>query len=293
MGTIDKEKSVIGIVGAGTMGIGVAETLATSGFKHIILIDISEQILMKAKDAILKGIKLQKMFSRSGENLPPPDELLSNVQFTCDYAALSEASFVVENALERWEVKEPIYRTLDLTCPSGCVFAANTSAIPITKIASVTERPGRIAGIHFMNPVPFKPTAEVIRGFHTSDETLATVDSLLSGMGKQGIVVNDSPGFVSNRVLMPTINEAIFLLHEGVASAEDIDRIFTTCFGHKMGPLATADLIGLDTILDSLLVLYENFNDSKFRPCPLLRKLVDAGRLGKKSGHGIFKYPTP
>ena len=170
------------------------------------------------------------------------------------------------------------------------MFAANTSAIPITRIASLTRRPARVIGMHFMNPVPLKPVVEVIRGYYTADETVALAQGLLAGMGKEGVVVNDSPGFVSNRVLMLTINEAIFLLHEGVAAAEDVDKIFKGCFGHKMGPLETADLIGLDTILLSIEVLYESFNDSKYRPCPLLKKMVDAGLYGQKSGQGFYTY---
>jgi 3-hydroxybutyryl-CoA dehydrogenase len=170
------------------------------------------------------------------------------------------------------------------------VFAANTSAISITRIGSFTGRPDRVLGMHFMNPVPLKPVVEVVRGHHTSQTTLDTAHRLLDQMGKEGIVVEDYPGFVSNRVLMLTINEAIWLVQDRVARAEDVDRIFRTCFGHKMGPLETGDLIGLDTILDTLEVLYESFNDPKFRPCPLLRKMVDAGLHGRKSGSGFYPY---
>jgi len=169
-------------------------------------------------------------------------------------------------------------------------FAANTSAYSITRIGSLTQRPDRVLGMHFMNPVPLKPTVEVIRAFHTSQATVDTALALLKGMGKEGIVVNDMPGFVSNRVLMLTINEAVWLVQDQVATPEDVDRIFVTCFGHKMGPLETADLIGLDTILFSIEVLYESFNDSKYRPCPLLRKMVDAGLHGRKSGQGFYSY---
>jgi 3-hydroxybutyryl-CoA dehydrogenase len=286
-----EHNSVVGIVGAGTMGTGVAQNLAASGFTEVVLLDLSAEILAQARARIARDLRFARMFGGSLAGAPDTATLLSRIRFETDYAAFSRAAFVIENALERWDVKEPIYRRLDAVCPPECVFAANTSAIPITKIAGVTQRPDRVAGIHFMNPVPLKPAVEVIRGVHTSEATLDTVKSLLTGMGKQWIVVNDSPGFVSNRVLMLTINEAIFLVHEQVASPEDVDRIFKSCFGHKMGPLETGDLIGLDTILDSLVVLYESFNDPKFRPCPLLRKLVDAGYTGRKAGRGIFAYP--
>jgi 3-hydroxybutyryl-CoA dehydrogenase len=207
-----------------------------------------------------------------------------------DYGSLQDADFVIENVTEKWEVKRPVYAQLDAVCPEHCVLASNTSCIPITRIGSVTQRPDRVIGMHFMNPVPMKPMVEVIRGYHTSPETIETAQALLAGMGKDCVIVNDSPGFVANRVLMLTVNEAIFLVHEGVSDAPDIDQIFKDCFGHKMGPLETADLIGLDTILYSLQVLYESFSDSKYRPCPLLNQMVDAGLHGRKSGQGFYTY---
>src|SRR6202034_3637600 len=179
--------------------------------------------------------------------------------------------------------KKEICPVIDEACPEDTVFAANTSAIPITKLAALTSRQDRIVGMHFMNPVPMKKAVEVIRGWHTSDETLKRADELLTGLGKKGITVADSPGFVSNRVLMLTVNEAIYEVHEGVASAVDVDELFRSCFGHKMGPLETADLIGLDTILFSIEGLYESFGDGKYRPCPLLKAMVDAGLHGRKS----------
>jgi 3-hydroxybutyryl-CoA dehydrogenase len=196
----------------------------------------------------------------------------------------------VENVVEKWPVKKDVYAQLDAICRPDVVFAANTSAISITRIGSATKRPSQVVGMHFMNPVPMKPMVEVIRGFHTSDASIAAAKQFLAGMGKDCIVVEDSPGFVSNRVLMLTVNEAVFLVHDKVASAADVDRIFKTCFGHKMGPLETADLIGLDTILYSIEVLYESFNDDKYRPCPLLKKMVDAGLHGRKSGRGFYNY---
>jgi len=196
----------------------------------------------------------------------------------------------VENVVEKWDVKEDVYARIDAICPDRCVFAANTSAISITRIASATQRADKVVGMHFMNPVPMKKTVEVIRGYHSSDATMEIAQQFLTQMGKEGIVVNDSPGFVSNRVLMLTVNEAIFLVQDQVSSAQDIDQIFKSCFGHQMGPLETADLIGLDTILYSIEVLYESFNDSKYRPCPLLKKMVDAGLYGRKSGRGFYTY---
>jgi len=279
---------VVGVIGAGVMGAGVAQNLAMTG-QRAILIDISEAILERARTEIFQNLRFQGLFNKS-EKRVDTKEIIGLIEFTTDQRLLSEADFVIENVTEKWEIKKQVYEQIDSICPQHCVFAANTSAIPITRIASATRRAPQVLGIHFMNPVPLKSTVEVIRGYHTSEQTLETALALLARMGKTGIVVNDSPGFVSNRVLMLTINEAIFLLQDGVASAEDIDTIFKNCFGHKMGPLETADLIGLDTILYSLEVLYEAFNDSKYRPCPLLKKMVDAGLHGRKTGTGFYKY---
>lgn len=279
----------IGVIGAGVMGIGVAQTLAQT--QHdVILIDINNDILDHAKGEIYQNIRLSRLFNSSNKSNKTPEEELSQITFTTDYAQLHNVDFVVENSTEKWPIKKAIYPQLDDICPPSAVFAANTSCISITRIGSVTQRPDRIVGMHFMNPVPMKPTVEVIRGYHTSEETLNTAEQFLAGMNKDCIVVNDSPGFVSNRVLMLTINEAAFLLHEGVSNAEDVDQIFKKCFGHKMGPLETADLIGLDTILYSIEVLHDSFADSKYRPCPLLQKMVDAGLYGRKSGAGFYTY---
>jgi 3-hydroxybutyryl-CoA dehydrogenase len=234
-------------------------------------------------------LRFQKFFKTS-ERAEKPSEILARIRMGTDLKALAEAAYVIENVTESWPVKREVYAALETVCPVPCVFAANTSAIPITRIASATRRPAQVIGIHFMNPVPQKAWVEVIRGFHTSDATLETTRALLKRMGKSCVVVGDSPGFVSNRVLMLTLNEAIFLLHEHVASAADVDQVFKSCFGHPMGPLETADLIGLDTILNSLEVLYESFNDSKFRPCPLLKMMVDAGLWGRKNGKGFYTY---
>ena len=284
------EIRIIGVVGAGVMGSGVAQNLAQTGHQ-VILLDLSSQILARAKREITENIRLHALFSDS-EQADNPDEILERITFSTEYHLLSNTDFVIENVTEKWEIKKEVFTQLSAICPNHCIFAADTSAIPITRLASVTNREPKVIGMHFMNPVPLKTMVEVIRGLHTSDETVDTAKKLLEQMGKESIVVNDSPGFVSNRVLMLMINEAIYLVQEQVSTAENVDRIFKTCFGHKMGPLETADLIGLDTILYSVEVLYESFNDSKYRPCPLLKKMVHAGLHGRKSGQGFYKYPT-
>ncbi len=278
----------VGVVGAGVMGIGVAQNLAQTGHQ-VLLIDIYEDILDKAKQEIRNNIRFQSFFKKS-DHQEITDGIIEKIEFSTNYKILDNADFIVENVTEKWDIKKQIYPLLDSICPANCVFAANTSAIPITRIASVTKRVDKVVGIHFMNPVPMKPMVEMIRGYHTSNQTIEIAKKMLTQMGKECIIVNDSPGFVSNRVLMLTINEAVFLLQDQVATAEDVDKIFKGCFGHKMGPLETADLIGLDTILFSIEVLYENFNDSKYRPCPLLKKMVDAGLHGRKNGKGFYVY---
>jgi 3-hydroxybutyryl-CoA dehydrogenase len=282
-------KEPIGVVGAGVMGCGIAQVLAQTGHE-VVLVDVSEEVLAKAKAEIRNGLRMAAMFGKKKDL--DAEAVLAAIECTTDRDRLSRAGFVVENVTEDWEIKREVYRSIDRICPSHAVFAVNTSCISITKVGAVTSRPSQVIGMHFMNPVPLKPTVEVIRGFHTSEGTIATARSFLDGMGKQAIVVNDVPGFVSNRVLMPMVNEAAFLVQEGVAPVEDVDRLFKQCFGHKMGPLETADLIGLDTILNSIVVLHQSFGDSKYRPCPLLVKMVDAGLLGRKSGKGFYTYAT-
>jgi 3-hydroxybutyryl-CoA dehydrogenase len=280
---------VVGVVGAGVMGTGVAQSLAQARF-DVVLVDVSEAVLTRAKAEIRNNLRFHALLNKSAAQEGASDAL-GRIRFTSACEDLSGADFVVENVVEKWEVKQPLYVQLDKICPAHCVFAANTSAIPITRIASATRRAPQVIGMHFMNPVPLKKTVEVIRGFHTSARTIEIADELLARMGKDSVLVNDAPGFVSNRVLMLTINEAICLVQEQVASAEDVDRIFKSCFEHKMGPLETADLIGLDTILYSIEVLHDRFADSKYRPSPLLRKMVDAGLHGRKSGRGFYEYP--
>jgi len=278
----------VGVIGAGVMGTGLAQDLVAHGF-GVVLIDRSEETLASAR----RDIEGYGRFSRllgGGQDNGDYDANLSRVVYTTDLNKVAAADFVVENITEDWALKKEVYPVIDEACPEDTVFAANTSAIPITKLAALTSRPDRIVGMHFMNPVPMKKAVEVIRGWHTSDETLKRADQLLTGLGKKGITVADSPGFVSNRVLMLTVNEAVYLVHEDVATAADVDEVFRSCFGHKMGPLETADLIGLDTILYSIEVLQESFADSKYRPCPLLKKMVDAGLYGRKSGQGFYSY---
>lgn len=275
------------------MGVGLAQNLAQTGH-DVVLIDLTDERLEAALGEIRQNLRMQKLLAKRAPGGAAPTEsaevILGRITTSTEYESLSNVDFLIENVIEKWEAKEPVYRAIDPICPERCVFAVNTSCISITRVGSITERADRVVGMHFMNPVPMKPVVEVIRGFYTSEQTLEVVESFLSGLGKEGIVVNDMPGFVSNRVLMLTINEAIYLVQDQVAEPADIDRLFTTCFGHAMGPLATGDLIGLDTILYSLEVLYESFNDDKFRPCPLLKKMVWAGLHGRKSGRGFFNY---
>jgi 3-hydroxybutyryl-CoA dehydrogenase len=233
-------------------------------------------------------MRLQRLLSKGNPaNLSDP---LERIQFTTDLSSVRDVDFLIESATEKWEVKKDLYAQIDELCAPVCIFASNTSAIPITRIAAVTRRPAQVLGIHFMNPAPLKSVVEVVRGYHTSDGTVEAARNLLQIMGKDCIIVKDAPGFVSNRVLMLMIDEAIYLVHDGVAPPPDIDKLFRTSFGHKMGPLETADLIGLDTVLASIEVLYESFSDSKYRPCPLLRQMVEAGLRGQKSGQGFYTY---
>jgi 3-hydroxybutyryl-CoA dehydrogenase len=285
----DRSEKPVGVIGAGLMGGGVAQNLAQSGFE-VKLIDLTDEILEKSKAAIQDNIRLSAFFVRDKSRIEPIDRVMGRIEFSTDYACLGDVFFVIENVSERWEAKQDVYPKLDAHCPDEAVYASNTSCYSITRIGALTHRPEQVIGIHFMNPVPLKPTVEMIKGYHTSQETIELAGSLLADMGKDYVLVNDSPGFVSNRVLMLTINEAIYLLHEQVATAQQVDAIFKKCFGHKMGPLETADLIGLDTILQSIEVLHESFGDSKYRPCPLLKKLVDAGLNGRKSGQGFYSY---
>jgi 3-hydroxybutyryl-CoA dehydrogenase len=278
--------TTVGVVGAGLMGVGVAQSMAEHGHP-VILVDHSPTALAGARQELERSVRMSRMLGRVKADAAEIAEL---VTFTTELELISAADFVIENVTENWEIKMAVYQALNEVCKPDVIFAANTSAISITRIAKLTTRPDRVLGIHFMNPVPLKDTVEMIRGWHTADGTIEAARGLLESIGKKSIVVSDSPGFVSNRVLMLTVNEAVSLVHENVAPAADIDEIFRSCFEHKMGPLETADLIGLDTILYSINVLYESFQDSKYRPCPLLKKMVDAGLYGRKSGAGFYQY---
>lgn len=281
------DPSTIGVIGAGTIGRGVAQSFAEHGYE-VVLVDVDPDALTSAVAAMRQLLRLQTLYQR-GE-APDADETLGRIRATTEFAELKDVDFVVENVTEDWAVKSEVYRELDQVTRPDVVFAVNTSAIPITRVATLTSRPDKVLGLHFMNPVPLMPMVEVMRGVHTSEQTLARADALLTSLSKEGIVVGDFPGFITNRVLMLTINEAIFSVQDGVATARDIDRIFKGCFGHRMGPLETGDLIGLDTILNSITVLYEGYRDSKYRPAPLLQQMVDAGHLGRKTGRGFYDY---
>ena len=278
----------VGVVGAGVMGTGIAQSLAEAGHR-VVVVDVSDEALERLPSEGRKGLSMTALL-RGKAAARPAEEVLALIETTGDYDRLAGVDFVVENTTEKVEVKREVYPLLDAACPPEAVFAVNTSAIQIARLAALTNRADRVVGMHLMNPVPLKPVVEVIRGPDTSDATIDATLGLLQTMGKEGIVVNDSPGFVSNRVLMLTVNEAIAVVADGVAPVEDVDRIFKTCFGHKMGPLETADLIGLDTILNSLVVLRDSFGDAKYEPHPLLASKVAGGDHGRKSGRGFYDY---
>jgi 3-hydroxybutyryl-CoA dehydrogenase len=281
----------VGVIGAGVMGTGVAQSVAQAGLP-VVLVDTADDALDRAREGIRAGVRFHH-FLRPGATRHDADEVLSRITFSRDLEPVGGVDFVIENVTERWAVKAPVYEALDRLCAEDCILAANTSAIEIRRFADAVRSPGRVLGMHFMNPAAVKDTVEVVRGARTSESTLATALALLERIGKRGIVVNDSPGFVSNRVLMLTINEAATLVEEGVAPAEAVDRIFRECFGHAMGPLETADLIGVDTIVLSLEALQEQLDDSKYLPCRLLRELADRGDHGRKSGRGFYDHAGP
>lgn len=278
----------VGVIGAGVMGTGVAQSVAQAGHKAV-LIDISKEILEKAKEEIYKNIRFQAFFNKD-KSVENPDEVVNRIEFTTDYELLKGTDYLIENVPELWEAKKEVYQKANEICQGDCIFLVNTSCISITKVASLCNRPERVIGVHFMNPVYLKPTVEAIKGYHTSEETIEKTKEFLSSMGKDCIIVNDYPGFVSNRISHLLMNEAAFVVQDQVASPKDVDEIFKKCFGHKMGPLETADLIGLDTVVNSLDILYKSYQDSKFRCCPLLRKMVDAGLCGRKTGQGFYSY---
>jgi 3-hydroxybutyryl-CoA dehydrogenase len=279
----------VAVVGVGNIGIGVVTDLVLHGIEAVA-VDVSAEILQRAREQILENVRIVPLLSKTLPRIPK-SRAAELMVLTTDLTQVASCDFVIENVTESWSVKKQVYETLDQLVPPGVCFGANTSCISITQIGSVTNRPADVVGIHLMNPVHLKPTVEVIRGFHTAERTLESLMRLFSRLGKEAIVVEDMPGFVSNRISHLFMNEAAFVLQDQVATPEKIDAIFKKCFGHTMGPLETADLIGLDTVMRSLDVLYESYQDSKYRCCPLLRKLVHAGRLGRKTGRGFYEYP--
>lgn len=275
----------VGVIGAGVMGKGVAQRFAMYG-QEVVLYDISRKVLDTALDAIKKNLKIASMFDKTID----AEGIIANIKITSGYDGLADMDFIIENVNEDLKAKETVYRNLEMVCKDECIYMVNTSCIPITLIGSYTERADKVIGVHFMNPVPMKNFAEVIKGWKTSKETIEEVRDFLNNAAIEIEVVKDSAGFVSNRLSHLFMNEAAALVYEGVATAEQIDNIFKNAFGHKMGPLETADLIGVDTVLDSLKVLYDHYEDSKFRACPLLKQMVYAGYTGRKTGKGFYNY---
>jgi 3-hydroxybutyryl-CoA dehydrogenase len=278
---------MVGVVGAGVMGLGVAQCFAAARHE-VVLTDPDTNALSSVPSRIRAGQRLQALLG--DRSSPGQRELLTRIHRTGWLGELADTEFVVECVPERRPVKEQVFRDLDQACRPATILASCTSAIPICLLGAVTGRPDRVIGTHFMNPAPLKKTVEVIRSPATSDDTLSRSLDLLVTIGKKGIVVADAPGFVSNRVLMITVNQAIAVVHEGTADVATVDEIFEDCVGYKMGPLRTADLIGLDVVLDSLLVLRNCTGSQLFEPCPLLIDLVRQGRLGRKSGRGLYDY---
>ena len=277
----------VGVIGAGTMGNGIAHVFARHGYQ-VTLCDVEQRFLDRALETIDKN--LDREVAKSKSSAEDKAAALKRITPALQRSQVANCDFVIEAATEKFDVKAEIFRDLDRICETDVLLASNTSSISITKLAAVTGRPGKIIGMHFFNPVPVMKLVEVIRGLATEQQTFETVRDLALKLDKSPVEVNDAPGFVSNRVLMPLLNEAMFAVMEGVATAEAVDDVFKLGMAHPMGPLTLADFIGLDVCLDIMRVLHDGLGDPKYRPCPLLIKMVDAGWLGKKSGRGFYKY---
>ena len=277
----------IGLVGAGTMGSGIAQAGALSGY-DVTMQDISDEQVAKGIKSITKS--LERLAARDKISSTDQSSALARIEGTTTLDDLAECDVVIEAATENMELKIAVFAQLDTLCKSDTILASNTSSLSITRLAAATRRPDRVIGLHFFNPVPIMKLVEIVRALQTSDETFTEMDTLTRQLGKEPVSVQDSPGFVVNRMLVPMINEAIFVLHEGIASAEEIDTAMKLGANHPIGPLALADMIGIDVCLFVMEILHNDFADSKFRPCPLLKKMVNAGYLGRKSGRGFFHY---